>query len=131
MFQNTMDASWLYGSATYFKNDSSAVKIAEITVPPNTSISDVTSPHMRATMKLSHTANRANTKANTGVNSVLENSRMESAAPKPAPDDTPKIPWLTSGFWNRPWKAHPLAARAAPTSAPIRARVSAPSPSPP
>ena len=77
---------------------------------------------MRATMKLSHTARSANTKANAGVNSVLEKRRIDSAAPKLAPDDTPRIPWLTRGFWKRPWKAHPLAASAAPTSAPVAAR---------
>ena len=47
---------------------------------------------------------------------------MASAAPKPAPDDTPKMPGLTRGLRNTPWNAAPDAASAAPTIAAARAR---------
>ena len=37
-----------------------------------------------------------------GAMTVPENSRIDSAAPKPAPEETPKTPWLTNGLRNNP-----------------------------
>ena len=47
---------------------------------------------------------------------------MASAAPNPAPFDTPSSPGFTKGLRNTPWNAAPDAANAAPTAAAASAR---------
>ena len=53
---------------------------------------------------------------------MLPKKRIATAAPSPAPDDTPRMWGETRGLRNSPWNAAPEMDRPAPTRMPARSR---------
>ena len=71
-------------------------------VPPSTSVIVGLPPLIFPTKYDSITASIPKAKENTDVITMLLNKIMESAAPKPAPFDTPSMPLETRGFLKSP-----------------------------
>ncbi len=68
------------------------------------------------------TAARPKTKEKAWMARMLLKKRIASAAPRPAPADTPRMWGETSGLRNRPWNAAPEMDSPAPTNTPASSR---------
>ena len=97
--QKVMAGSVSELSAVYFISAINAAKIDETTIPPNTT-DNVSVLFLRPAKKnTSRTLNNPNVKDSTGVKiPAPPNNKIPNAAPKPAPEHTPKRSGLTNGF---------------------------------
>lgn len=94
----------------------SALNIAEIIIPDKTNESGVISFLSRARLYVRQTLIIRKTSANAVACILIPDIRIPREAPNAAPELTPKISGLTSGFLKIPWKTVPVIANPSPTS---------------
>ena len=104
------------GSATNFSSATSDENSDPTSIPDRMSVTVDARP--RATMANARaTAARPKAMAPICAPKPARPATMASAAPNPAPFDTPRVSGAANGFLNRPWNRVPLAASPAPTMA--------------
>src|SRR5450830_1526766 len=96
--QKTICGSFVDGSATYCAPATSDENRLPVTKPTSTRVTGDRSRPDRATSHVNDTATAPVAKAEACVTAALAPSRMATAAPRPAPEETPSTYGETSGL---------------------------------